>query len=191
VSSRLSCSSRKRRAHASRSRRRRRRASALDDSARPVAKNCPAPSSCLVVWVVGVEEGTHHSASVEPLAAAHLGAWQQQSHVSPNPDMHIVAASFSRNEVGVNLDMWVVDGGVRGVWKSAVRAPRSRPQRRVRLPPGRGPYDVQRMLGAPLNPLSRGNWPRSSPCDAVHRRDRRQVTTRHSFARAGAMCSHC
>lgn len=33
--------------------------------------------------------------------------------------MHVVTAFFSRKDVRVNLDMWVVDGGIRGVWKSS------------------------------------------------------------------------
>jgi hypothetical protein len=63
---------------------------------------------------------THDSGTVEPLAAGHLAAWQQQWHVSANPDMHIVTALFNRKDAHVSLDMWVVDGGVRGVWKDAV-----------------------------------------------------------------------
>jgi hypothetical protein len=62
---------------------------------------------------------THESASVEPLGAVRLAAWQQQWHASGNPDMHIVTALFNHEDVRVNLDIWVVDGGVRGVWKSA------------------------------------------------------------------------
>jgi hypothetical protein len=63
---------------------------------------------------------THDSGAVEPLAAIHLAAWQQRWHVSANPDMRIVTAFFNRNDARVNLDMWVVDGGVRGVWKSGI-----------------------------------------------------------------------
>jgi hypothetical protein len=61
----------------------------------------------------------HDSGAVEPLASIHLAAWQQRWHVTSNPTMHIVRAFFNRN-ARANLDLWVVEGGIRGVWKSGV-----------------------------------------------------------------------
>ena len=62
----------------------------------------------------------HDSGAVEPLPDHQLAAWQKKWHVSSNPDMHVVTAFYNRNDARTSLDLWIADGGVRGVWRSGV-----------------------------------------------------------------------
>lgn len=66
----------------------------------------------------------HDSAAIEPLPSARLGSWARKWHVSAVPGMRIVTAFFDRRDARAQLDLWVVDGGVRGVWKSGVNGSR-------------------------------------------------------------------
>jgi hypothetical protein len=59
------------------------------------------------------------SSTVEPLADVHLPAWAKKWHVTTTPS-RIVTAEFSRNDSRAEFDLSIVDGGVRGVWKSGV-----------------------------------------------------------------------
>lgn len=62
----------------------------------------------------------HDSAAVEPLADVHLPAWAKKWHVTTTPNQRIVTGFFDRQDARVHLDLWVIDGGVRGVWRSGV-----------------------------------------------------------------------
>lgn len=63
---------------------------------------------------------THDSGAIEPLPDHQLVAWQKKQHVSANADMHVVTAFYNRSDARASLDLWIADGGVRGVWRSAV-----------------------------------------------------------------------
>jgi hypothetical protein len=66
----------------------------------------------------------HDSAAVEPLADIHFAAWRQKWHLTPTPNQRIVTGLFNREEARAHFDLWIADGGVRGVWKSGVSGSR-------------------------------------------------------------------
>jgi hypothetical protein len=62
----------------------------------------------------------HDSAAVEPLAPVHFAGWAQKWRVTTMPNQRIVTAYFDRNDTRAHFDLWVMDGGVRSVWKTGV-----------------------------------------------------------------------
>lgn len=62
----------------------------------------------------------HDSAAVEPLADIHLAAWAQKWRVTATPNQRIVTGFFDRNDARAQFDLWVMAGGVRGIWKTGV-----------------------------------------------------------------------
>lgn len=63
---------------------------------------------------------SNDSAAVEPLADVHMPAWFQRWRVAQAPNMKIVTGHYNRSDAQATLDLWVADGGVRGVWKSGL-----------------------------------------------------------------------
>jgi hypothetical protein len=63
---------------------------------------------------------THDSAAVEPLADTHLADWAKKWRVTTMAHQQIVVGFFHRDDARAHFDLWVSEGGVRGVWKSGV-----------------------------------------------------------------------
>jgi hypothetical protein len=63
---------------------------------------------------------TNDSAAVEPFPDIHFARWAKKWGVAPDQSRRLVTASFNRLDARFEFYLWVVDGGVRGVWKSGV-----------------------------------------------------------------------
>jgi hypothetical protein len=60
------------------------------------------------------------SAAVEPFPDIHFGSWAKKWSVAADQTRRLTVASFNREDARFEIYLRVVDGGVRGVWKSGV-----------------------------------------------------------------------
>lgn len=81
----------------------------------------PTVLSCLLTDAALLDViRNHDSAAVEPLADVHLAAWRHDWNVNPTPSRKIITGYFDRKDARAKLDLWVIDRGVRAVWKTGL-----------------------------------------------------------------------
>lgn len=89
---------------------------APNPEALPTAVACLSNDEALIALLRNPD-----SVSVDPIASGDLPARAKKWHMTPPSG--IVTASLRRNDSRAELELSMVDGGVRGVWRSGVGAP--------------------------------------------------------------------